>query len=172
MDEIHAEYCALLHYAVEYISLSTLEYRAVWWRLFHAPSASEWANALVLIELLFSLPASNGKLERVFSQLNIIKSDKRVQLSNETLNDLLTISMNTDSLDCFDPDPAIDLWWNDKVRRPNPKVRKPYQKRQRQSSSSFEPESSSDSDEPTPLLDTWDEWMESSESETEREQES
>ena len=31
---------------------------------------------------------------------------------------------------------------------------------------SFEPESSSDSDEPTPLLDTW---MESSESETERE---
>ena len=41
--------------------LSTLEYRAVWWRFFHAPSASEWANALVLIQLLFSLPASNGR---------------------------------------------------------------------------------------------------------------
>lgn len=160
MEEIHAEYDALLHYSIHYISLSTLEYRSVWWRLFHAPSASEWANALALIELLFSLPASNGKVERVFSQLNLIKSDRRVQLSNKTLNDLLTISTSSESMEDFNPDPAIDLWWKDKVRRPNQKQRKPYRKRQRQITSSQS--SSSDSDDPTPLLDTWDEWMNSS----------
>ena len=128
MEEIHSEFEALLHYAVQYISLSTLEYRAVWWRLFHAPSVSEWVNALVLIELLFSLPASNGKLERVFSQLNIIKPDKRVQLSTETLNDLLTVANHTESPEDFNLLPAIDLWWKDKVRRPNQKLRKPYKK--------------------------------------------
>ena len=49
VEDVHAEYDSLVHYAVQYISLSTLEYRAVWWRLFHAPDASEWANAMVLI---------------------------------------------------------------------------------------------------------------------------
>lgn len=85
VEKIHAEFDAMLHYAIQYVSLATLEYRAVWWRLFHAPNSSEWVNALALIELLFSLPASNGKLERVFSQLNVIKSNKQVQLSNKTL---------------------------------------------------------------------------------------
>ena len=127
---------SLVHYAVQYISLSTLEYRAVWWRLFHAPDASEWANAMVLIELLFSLPASNGKVERVFSELNVIKSNKRVHLNNDTLDDLLTISASNETLEDFDPDPAVNLWWNDKVRRPNQKQRRPYKKRQTESNTS------------------------------------
>ena len=138
MEEIHAEYEALPHYAIQYISLSTLEYRAVWWRRFHAPSASEWANALTLIELLFSLPASNGKLE---TQLNLTKTDKRVQLSNEMLNDLLTIATSSESLEDFDPDPAIDLWWKDKVHRQNQKQRKICQ---RQGSPNLEAPTSSD----------------------------
>ena len=66
VDEIHAEFDGVIQYATDYISLSTLDYRAVWWRLFHAPSASDWINVLTLAELLFSLPASNGKLERIF----------------------------------------------------------------------------------------------------------
>ncbi len=89
VQEIHSEFEEILNYAVQYISLATLEYRVVWWHVFHAPNASEWHNALLLIELLFSLPASNGKVEQAFSQLNIIKSDKRTQLSNESLNDLV-----------------------------------------------------------------------------------
>ncbi len=89
-------------------------------------NVSEWKNILILIELLFSLPASNEKVERVFSQVNIIKSNRRVQLSTETLNDLLTIATHTESIEDFDPDPAIDLWWKDKVRRPNQKPHKPY----------------------------------------------
>ena len=87
-DEIIGEFEAMLQYAVQYISVSTLDYRCVWWRLFNAPNASEWKNVLSLATLLFSLPASNAKLERVFSQLSVIKTDKRTLLSNDTLDDL------------------------------------------------------------------------------------
>ena len=44
---------------------------------FHAPNSAEWSNVLVLAELLFSLPASNGKLERVFSTLGTISVSHR-----------------------------------------------------------------------------------------------
>ena len=118
-EEIHSEFESALQYACQYISLSTMEYRAVWWRLFHAPVASEWLNALALVELLFSLPASNGVVERVFSQVNVIKTKKRCSLSNESLNDLLTITSTHIPLKDFCPDDAIDLWWKEKVCRPN-----------------------------------------------------
>ena len=44
---------------------------------FNRPSTKHWTNILGLVELLFSLPVSNGHLERVFSQL---KSDRRKSL--------------------------------------------------------------------------------------------
>ena len=119
IEEIHAEFEVMLQYACQYISVSTLSYQAVWWRLFNAPVATEWVNILTLVELLFSLPVSNGKVEQVFSQVNVIKSSKRTQLSNETLDDLLIVSTAGDPLDKFNPDHAIDLWWKHKVRRPN-----------------------------------------------------
>ena len=65
-----SEFKEMVDYAIQFLSLSTMDYRAVWWRLFHCPCSSEWNNCLSLIELLFSLPASNGKyVERIFSQL-------------------------------------------------------------------------------------------------------
>ena len=79
----------LVQYAVQFISVSTLDYRAVWWPIFHAPNASEWFNALILANLLFFLPASNAKVERVFSQVSIIKTNKRTLPQNDTLGDLL-----------------------------------------------------------------------------------
>ena len=66
IGEIAGEFEALVHYTIQFISLSTLDYRAVWWRIFHAPTAIEWCNVLLLAKLLFSLPASNGKFERFF----------------------------------------------------------------------------------------------------------
>ena len=80
--EIHAEFGELMQYAAQYFSLSTKDCRLVWWRLFHAFDASEWGNALLLVQLIFSLPASNGKLERFFSTANVIKVDKQATLSD------------------------------------------------------------------------------------------
>ena len=128
LETIHSEFEGILDYGCQYISLSTLEYRAVWWRVFHAPVSSEWPNALAFIELLFSLPSSNGTVERAFSQMNVIKSKRRSSLSNGALDDLLTVASAKVPLKDFCPDDAIDLWWKDKVRRPNQKRRRPYRK--------------------------------------------
>ena len=69
VSEIRGEFEAVVSYATQFISLSTVEYQSVWWRLFHAPNSSQWSNVLMLASLLFSLPVSNGKLERMFSQV-------------------------------------------------------------------------------------------------------
>ena len=131
IEKIHSEFESMLQYGCQYIALSTLEYRAVWWRLFHAPVASEWLNALTLVELLFSLPSSNGIVERIFSQMKVIKTKRRSSLSNEALDDLLAITSEPVPLKEFSPDDAIDLWWKEKVRRPNQKPRKKYKRTKR-----------------------------------------
>ena len=38
-----------------------------------------------------SLPSSNGKIEQSFSRMNVVKTNKRSLLSNDTLNDLLLL---------------------------------------------------------------------------------
>ena len=144
---IRIEFSNILQYAIMYISLATCEYRAVWGRLFHAPCASEWANMLILAELLFSLPASNGKVERTFSQLKVIKSDKRTSLNNDTLDDLLIVTSDCSMKD-FNPDKAIDLWWQSKTRRPSQKGR--------HCTTTQNTTSDDDSDPETDMLEEWD----------------
>ena len=73
-NEILAEFKVMVTYASQFISLSTLDYKSVWWWLFNAPNSSEWSNALILVKLLFSLPVSNGTVERIFSSLHNIKT--------------------------------------------------------------------------------------------------
>lgn len=164
VDEIVKEFREMISYAKQYIAISVLEYHSVWWRLFHAPNCAEWANVLVLAELLFSLPASNGKLERVFSILGTIKVDKRSLLTNESLDDLLLLNCDKIPLVRFDPNPSIDLWWSAKARRPSQKARKQYKPR-----CSEQPSTSQTTDpeqidiEPEDILDDWDDLMNSSE---------
>ena len=66
LSQLQEEFHEMISYAAQFISISTMEYQSVWWRLYHAPNASSWSNILQLARLLFTLPASNGKLERVF----------------------------------------------------------------------------------------------------------
>ena len=75
-----------------YISLSNMDYQSVWWRLFHSPNSLEWSNVLTLTKLLFSLPVSDGKVECIFSQVNLIKTTKRSSLCNQTLDNLVMIN--------------------------------------------------------------------------------
>ena len=115
VDAILSEFKEMVEYAIQFLSLSTMDYQAVWWRLFNCPCSGEWKNCLSLIELLFSLPASNGKLERIFSQLKTIKTDKRSLLNNDQLDDLLSLNAHAIPLEKFDANPSIDLWWQDKT---------------------------------------------------------
>ena len=167
LDELPKEFREVLIYATQFISLSSMDYQAVWWRLFHAPNASEWSNILILAQLIFSLPVSNGKLERIFSTLKIIKVDKRASLSNSTLDDLLVLNADKIPVQDFNPDPSIDLWWNAKTRRLNQKPRKEYKKRSSQSKEKDNSDGEdTETDTSTVLLNDWDEWMNESEAET------
>ncbi|CAB3993296.1 zinc finger 862-like [Paramuricea clavata] len=177
VDQVRVEFEAMMAYAVQFISLSTLDYQSVWWRMFHAPDKSEWSNILILASLLFSLPASNGTVERVFSQLNCIKTKKRASLSSNSLDDLLTLCTGKRKLDDFSPDRAVRLWWHTKHRRPNQSVRKQYVRRNsnvnRKPAStsasttstgsnnvdSTTTDSDSGEEQSKSLLDDWDHWM-------------
>ena len=128
VDVILSEFKEMVEYAIQFFSLSTMDYQAVWWRLFHCPCSSAWRNCLSLVELLFSLPASNGKLERIFSQLKIIKTEKQSLLNNQQLDDLLRLNTDVIPLASFDANPSIDLWWQEKKRRINQHPRKAYKK--------------------------------------------
>ena len=65
VEEIQAEYNGLLHSV--HVPYPHWNIDAVWWQLLHAPTASEWANVLASIELLFFLPASNGEAQESVS---------------------------------------------------------------------------------------------------------
>ena len=157
VSKLRDEFYDMLLYATQFISLATLDYRAVWWRLFSSPNCSSWPNVLALGRLLFSLPVSNGKLERIFSVLKLIKVDRRSSLGNDTLKDLLMLNTDGISMDNFNPDPSIDLWWKAKTRQPDQKKRKKYKKRSA-GQTELEIESSDQSD-GTFLLDDWDNWL-------------
>ncbi len=129
VSEIPSEFEVIVSYATQFISLSIMDYQSVWWCLFHAPNSPEWSNLLTLSTLLFSLPVSNGKLERAFSRLNLIKSSKRNCLGSDTLSDLLVLNTNKVPLQNFSPDTSIDLWWNAKTRKPSHGPRTHYKKR-------------------------------------------
>ena len=172
ITELRKEFKEMLEHSVEFISLCTLSYQEVWWRLFHAPYASQWSNILTLAELLFSLPASNGKLERCSSTLKIIKTDRRCSLNNDTLDDLLILNTDKEVLQDFNPRSAIDLWWKAKSRKPLQQPRQQYARHQRSedAANSDEPavteaESQSDDDHKDSevgdsiILDDWDEWL-------------
>jgi hypothetical protein len=155
LKALKGEFKEVLEYANQYISLATLEYSAVWWRVVHSPDAESWRNITLLAQLLFALQVSNGKLEHVFSELKAMNMERRASLSNETLNNLLVINIDPVPFEEYNPDPAIQMWWDDKVRRTNQKTR----------SGSIGGESSKNQSESGEsiiegiTLDDWDEWI-------------
>ena len=63
-----------------------------------------------LSELLFSLPFTTSRAEQIFSQLKIIRTKLRSSLDTSTLQDLENC-VEGPSLQNFDMNSAIDVWW-------------------------------------------------------------
>ena len=95
------------------------------------PDASKWPNVLLLCSLLFSLPISNGRVESIFSSMNVIKTERRASMHTDTLSDLLEIHTEGTSLAEFLSDNAIQIWWTNcsTSRRVNQAPRKAYRAR-------------------------------------------
>ena len=136
-------------------------YRCVWYRIASVPDSSEWKNAIPIARLLFSLPCTTAKVERVFSQLKLIKNDRRTKLKQTTLLDLMEVTVEGPAIADFSADSAIEGWWNDcaTTRRVKQQPRKPYKMRRLDHLSDVnDHEESANEDELHFALDEWD-WL-------------
>ena len=113
------EWDVIFDYAKRYLDLVREDYKVTWWKLFQSSDAKNWSNILVLVELLFCIPVANGRVERLFSHLKVIKSNRRSTLGEDRLDQLLRIKVDAPPLAQWDPSAAVDLWWKDKTRRVN-----------------------------------------------------
>lgn len=106
------------------------------------------------MELLFCLPIANGRVERVFSLLKLIKDNQRTCLKEDTLDHLLRIKAEGPPLAEWDASHSVELWWSEKSRRVTCHLNSA-------STSAQEAESSSDAESEVFSLDKWEEWISS-----------
>ena len=149
-------------YARRYLNIQKESYKRIWFLLHNLPDATSWPNLLLMCELLFSLPFSTAKVERLFSMLKVIKTEKRTNLNISSMNDVMEINTEGPSLGNFTADPAIELWWKDcsTTRRVEQRPRKKYRKRKVDKSDKSNEDSSSAAEEEEVLaLQSWDNWL-------------
>ena len=115
-----------------------IPYLDIWKRVFtNRELKSECKNVLHLFEISFVMPLTNAKLERMFSRMLRVKSDWRNRSTRDHLDSLLRINEG-ESLKMFNPESAINLWFNDKVRRLTASLRvNSTMKRQKRSDTAF-----------------------------------
>jgi len=119
----------LLSYTKRFLDPSRTPYLRVWRRIFDSSRKAQWNMVLMLVELLFTIPISNAKVERLFSFMNHIKTDCRATLGESTLNNLITIHMEGPSFQDYEPTPAIQSRLSSTARHPNQGIRKRYKSR-------------------------------------------
>ena len=122
LTDTYTLFCQLYfmqHNSFQYLLLITTQCGGGLEAIFHAPNSNDWSNLLLLVQMLFTLPVSNGKLERVFSTMKLLKVEKRSPMRNDTLDDLLAINNDRIPFNEPNPDPCINMWWNAKYRRPH-----------------------------------------------------
>ena len=159
---VQEEWDDMVDYGKKYLNLVQEDYKVLWWKLFNAVDSKDWKNILGVVELLFCLPMSNGHLEQVFSQLKLIKVNRRTCLGEDTLDRLVRINVEGPSLSRWDASYALELWQKDKVRRVSckdtPTQPDPLPSHASTSTSTSTPTST---DSCHVSLDDWEEWIES-----------
>ena len=87
----------------------------------------------LVVEIWLCAPFSNATLERLFSQMNLVKTTVRNRISNDSLNSSLRIRISGITLQDFHETyvkNCVHYWYNSKNRRLNQQKRKDYEKRQ------------------------------------------
>ena len=74
-------------------------------------------NVLHLIKPMLNVPFTNAMVVRFFSIMNRIKTDLSKQLSCQHLDIHLRGPDEGVDVDVFNPDPVIELWLSNRVRR-------------------------------------------------------
>ena len=148
-DEVHVD--EVVDFCRKYLDVLE-DYKKVWYKLHTTPDARNWPNVLLFSQLLFSLPFTNSIVERAFSTMKVVKTDRRTSLLTSTLDDLMEINVEGPTPENFSADNTVQLWWADRIRRPNQGTRKEYRPRATDNTVS----ESSDSEPEEFALDDWD----------------
>ena len=139
------------------------DYRRVWYQLHTTSEATRWPNVIAVSQLLFSLPFTNSVVERGFSTMKLLKTEKRTRLLTSTLDELMEIKLEGPNPENLSANDAVQLWYNDRARRPCQSTRKDYRPRAGSSS----PSSTSTSVESVSFsLEEWDQLFVHDESDT------
>jgi len=93
-------------------------------------SSTKWVNQLfvvrpysiilfyaIFVNLVLSAAAHSMVVERAVSHYNILRTDKRLSMSLQTVNDRLLIALNGNGTGQFDPRPAVANFLCSKQRR-------------------------------------------------------
>jgi hypothetical protein len=80
-------------------------------QLYMEQCGTDSPNLLLLIQLLLVLPVSSAEAERAFSCMNRIHDDERASLGQDTVDDLMMISLNGPPLKDFDFHTAVMTWY-------------------------------------------------------------
>ena len=83
----------------------------------HENYTNMFPNILKLLDIIYSIPLSSVECERGFSQQNLIKTDLRNKLTNDTLHMLMLVGLEGPDHRNFDYDKAVRMWFQSKSRR-------------------------------------------------------
>jgi hypothetical protein len=73
-------------------------------------SAQGLDNIFSVLDLLKSFPPTSVKNETSFSAMKLVKNNRRGRMKSNTLNDLVLINIQGDSISDFNPETAIKQW--------------------------------------------------------------
>ena len=105
--EVLDEWHDMVSHTINFLQSSKANYKKTWRLLFDSSYSTKWKNILLLIQLLFSVPICNAKLERLFSKLRRTKNDERCSIGKESLTNVLRIVEEGPHLASFDSTPVV-----------------------------------------------------------------
>ena len=97
-----------------------VKYLDIWSKVFTSETIKEECkNSLHLFEIMLTVPFTNAKVKHIFSKMNQVKTYSWNRLLRARLDVFLRVGEEWPSIESFNADPVIDLWFNDRVRRLN-----------------------------------------------------
>ncbi|VDH95135.1 Hypothetical predicted protein [Mytilus galloprovincialis] len=116
-DAIESEWT---RFKTELYNTSSKSIQTMTWTAAADAYMSTYPNLFMLIDYLLTLPSSSVDAERGFSSMKVIKNDWRSRLGCQNLSDLILVSLETPSVDKYDPTAAINAWNTGGVRTRRP----------------------------------------------------
>ena len=137
-DEMVSSFLSIVRHGLKYYKVRSIDVIEFWSTIMTMlDQHPQWRPALLIIEICLCAPISNASLERLFSQMNLVKTTVRNRLSNPVLNALLRIRVSGITVEEFHKnyvDRCVNSWYQRKKRRLAQGKRKGYKKRTNKSS--------------------------------------